>query len=259
MEVEERGQEQEQEQQQQKHGQAKEKSVKGRPHITLSMIVCNEEKRYLRQALMTHRAWIDQAVIIDDGSTDGTVAMCRELLQGIPLVLVQNPVSRFSDEVSLRKQQWEETLSTNPEWILNLDADEVLTPDFGILRDDILSGMEEAIYLRLYDMWSETAYREDAYWQAHMYYRPFLVKYRPGMVYEWKETPQHCGRFPLSIQHLPYACHPPRVKHYGWAREEDRVRKYERYQRLDPEAQYGWKEQYESILDAEPRLIPWSD
>lgn len=208
---------------------------------------------------MTHRAWIDRAVIIDDGSTDGTSAMCRELLHGIPLVLVQNPVSRFSDEVSLRKQQWEETLSTNPEWILNLDADEVLTPDFGVLRDELLSGLEEAIYFRLYDMWSETAYREDVYWQAHMYYRPFLVKYRPGMFYEWKETPQHCGRFPLSIQHLPYACHTPRVKHYGWAREEDRVRKYERYQTLDPEARYGWKEQYESILDAEPRLIPWSD
>ncbi|MGQ8875025.1 glycosyltransferase family 2 protein [Paenibacillus sp. TSA_86.1] len=242
-----------------KQEQEQEQLARKRPHITLSMIVRNEEQRYLRQALETHRPWIDRAVIIDDGSTDGTAAMCRELLQGIPLVLVENPVSLFSDEVSLRKQQWEETIATNPEWILNLDADEILTPDFGVLRDKMLSGSEEAIYFRLFDMWSETAYREDTFWQAHVYYRAFLVRYRPGMVCEWKETPQHCGRFPISIQHLPYACHEPRVKHYGWAREEDRVRKYRRYQSLDPDARYGWKEQYESILDAEPRLIVWLD
>ncbi|MCM3175503.1 glycosyltransferase family 2 protein [Paenibacillus sp. MER 99-2] len=228
-----------------------------RPHMTLSMIVRNEEQRYLRQALETHRPWIDRAVIIDDGSTDGTVAMCREILQGIPLLLVENSRPRFADEVSLRKQQWEATISTNPEWILNLDADEIVTSDFGVIRDQLLSGEEDAIYFRLFDMWSETSYREDQYWQAHAYYRPFLIRYRPEWDYEWKETPQHCGRFPLTIQHFSYACHAPRVKHYGWAREEDRIRKVERYQALDPDARYGWKEQYESILDPEPRLLPW--
>nr|WP_257031833.1 glycosyltransferase family 2 protein [Paenibacillus sp. E222] len=230
-----------------------------RPHVTLSMIVRNEEHRYLRQALETHRPWIDRAVIIDDGSTDHTVALCQEMLEGIPLTLIVNPGSLFADEVSLRKQQWETTVATGPEWILNLDADEILTTDFGAVRNQLLSGTEDAIYFRLFDMWSDTHYREDPYWQAHAYYRPFLVRYRPEWTYEWKETPQHCGRFPLTIQHFAYGCHSPRVKHYGWARAEDRIRKYERYQELDPDARYGWKEQYESILDAEPRLLQWSE
>ncbi|MDN8590502.1 glycosyltransferase family 2 protein [Paenibacillus sp. 11B] len=230
-----------------------------RPHVTLSMIVRNEEHRYLRQALETHRPWIDRAVIIDDGSTDNTVALCQEMLAGIPLTLIVNPASLFADEVSLRKQQWETTVATGPEWILNLDADEILTTDFGIVRNQLLGGTEDAIYFRLFDMWSETHYRDDEYWQAHAYYRPFLVRYRPEWSYEWKETPQHCGRFPLTIQHFAYGCHSPRVKHYGWARAEDRIRKYERYQALDPDARYGWKEQYESILDTEPRLLQWSE
>lgn len=230
-----------------------------RPHVTLSMIVRNEEHRYLRQALETHRPWIDRAVIIDDGSTDSTVALCREMLEGIPLTLIVNPDSLFADEVSLRKQQWETTVATGPEWILNLDADEILTTDFGIVRNQLLGGTEDAIYFRLFDMWSETHYRDDQYWQAHAYYRPFLVRYRPEWSYEWKETPQHCGRFPLTIQHFAYGCHSPRVKHYGWARAEDRIRKYERYQALDPDARYGWKEQYESILDTEPKLLQWSE
>lgn len=230
-----------------------------RPHVTLSMIVRNEEHRYLRQALETHRPWIDRAVIIDDGSTDHTVALCQEMLEGIPLTLIVNPASLFADEVSLRKQQWETTVATGPEWILNLDADEILTTDFGAVRNQLLGGTEDAIYFRLFDMWSDTHYREDQYWQAHAYYLPFLVRYRPEWTYEWKETPQHCGRFPLTIQHFAYGCHSPRVKHYGWARAEDRIRKYERYQELDPDARYGWKEQYESILDAEPRLLQWSE
>lgn len=230
-----------------------------RPHVTLSMIVRNEEHRYLRQALETHRPWIDRAVIIDDGSTDSTVALCREMLEEIPLTLIVNPASLFADEVSLRKQQWETTVATGPEWILNLDADEILTTDFGIVRNQLLGGTEDAIYFRLFDMWSETHYRDDEYWQAHAYYRPFLVRYRPEWSYEWKETPQHCGRFPLTIQHFAYGCHSPRVKHYGWARAEDRIRKYERYQALDPDARYGWKEQYESILDTEPKLLEWSE
>jgi hypothetical protein len=106
-------------------------------------------------------------------------------------------------------------------------------------------------------MWSETHYREDAYWRAHLMYRPFLVRYKADLPYAWKETPQHCGRFPLTISHFAYWCHPLRVKHMGWAREEDRRDKYDRYMRLDGEGRYGWKEQYESILDPAPNTIAW--
>ena len=33
-------------------------------------------------------------------------------------------------EVELRKKQWSETIKTNPDWILNLDADEILEDGF---------------------------------------------------------------------------------------------------------------------------------
>ncbi|MED1783203.1 glycosyltransferase family 2 protein [Brevibacillus fortis] len=229
-----------------------------RAKLTLSMIVKNEGNRYLRRALEAHKDFIDAAVIIDDGSIDHTVDLCREVLQGIPLHLVQNATSQFSHEVTLRKQQWQETIQTDPGWILNLDADEIMDSSFPSNVSEILEQQTcEAIYFRLYDMWSETHYREDVYWNAHHYYRPFMIKYRPDFPYIWKETPQHCGRFPLSINQFPYLCHPSRVKHFGWARPEDRQSKYNRYQLLDPDARYGWKEQYESILDQHPNLMEW--
>lgn len=229
--------------------------------ITLSMIVKNESDRYLREALQRHKAFIDEAVIIDDGSTDHTSALCLEVLAGIPVRLIRNESSKFHDEVTLRKQQWDETVLTSPQWILNLDADELFEESFDRPQVvDLISQTDyDVFYFRLYDMWSKTHYRDDAYWRAHHFYRPFLVRYRPDISYVWRETPQHCGRFPLSIEHFAYQCHPARIQHFGWSREEDRTAKYKRYQLLDPDARYGWKEQYESILDESPHLVQWEE
>jgi glycosyltransferase involved in cell wall biosynthesis len=228
--------------------------------LTLSMIVKNEANRYLRSVLTKHRAYIDEAVIIDDGSSDDTVAVCREVLDGIPLHLVQNKASQFSNEVILRKQQWKETVHTEPEWILNLDADEMFEDKFeSQVRDILTQNKYDAMYFRLYDMWDETHYREDAYWQAHKFYRPFMIRYQPNLEYIWKETSQHCGRFPTNIYHFSYFCHPARIKHFGWASAKDREIKYERYMDLDPEGRFGWLEQYDSILDENPHLIHWRE
>lgn len=106
------------------------KTMLGGERITLSMVLRNEEGRYLSRVLKALAGHIDEAVIIDDGSTDGTVGLCRSLLQGIPLHIIQNPTSMFANEVELRKKQWDETIKRNPDWILNLDADEVIEESF---------------------------------------------------------------------------------------------------------------------------------
>ncbi|WP_149453536.1 glycosyltransferase [Pasteuria penetrans] len=230
------------------------------PKLVLSMIVHNEADRYLRKVLMAHREWVDAAVIIDDGSTDHTVAVCEELLSGIPLYIHSNPIPKFGNEVTLREQQWEATIALQPEWILNLDADEVLDPSFFDNKHKWLNQNDfHVIYFRLYDMWDEKHYRDDPLWCAHRFPRPYLIRYLPNFTYIWRNTPQHCGRFPFNVLLLPYRFHSARIRHYGWARSEDRREKYERYRRLDPDAQYGIKEQYDSILDENPNLIPWEE
>ncbi len=152
------------------------------------------------------------------------------------------------------------TEKVNKAWILCLDADEVFEDKF---KDEIkpllAKSQVDAYYFRLYDFWDRDHYREDRFWMAHLYYRPYLVRYKKNVQYEWEETPQHCGRFPKTILQFPMDTSPLRLKHYGWAAEGDRKTKYERYKKLDPEAKYGWKEQYDSILDPSPRLIRWQD
>ncbi len=231
-----------------------------RPKLTLMMAVKNEAPRFLRTVLQEHRKYIDEAVIIDDGSTDDTADICREVLQGIPLHLVHNTVSRFSNESELRKQQWEEVVKTNPEWILSLDADEMFEARFA---EDIEILLQEdncdLFCFRLYDFWDDHHYREDMYWRSHQSYRPFLLRYREDFPYVWNDSPQHCGRLPENIFELPHQLSNLRLKHLGWSRPEYRLDKYMRYMQLDPDGVYGWKEQYQSILDQHPKLIPWTE
>ncbi|WP_152394674.1 glycosyltransferase family 2 protein [Paenibacillus guangzhouensis] len=228
--------------------------------VTLSMVVRNEAGRYLERMLQRTRAWIDEAVIIDDASSDDTVELCCRSLPSIPVHIVQNTESSFHQEAKLRRQQWEETVRQEPDWILNLDADELIEARFATMVEDVIEQDQfDLVGFRLYDMWNETSYRDDMYWQAHRHYWPFMIRYRPQIDYSaWREQGQHCGRFPIVVDTLPCLYHTARIQHFGWAREGDRITKYGRYLRLDPGAQFGWKEQYDSILDPFPVLRQWT-
>lgn len=226
--------------------------------LVLAMTVHNEADKYLRSVLEDAKAYISEAVIVDDASTDNTAEVCREVLKGIPLTIVRNDVSKFSNEIELRKQLWAEVCKRNPDWIVVLDADQMYEKEFkNYVRYLISIPGINSYASRLFDLWSENTFRNDQYWQAHNYYKPFLLRYQPGLKEEWRETAQHCGSYPMSYNQLPSTATEWRLKHYGWAKQEDRIAKYYRYKRLDPDAKFGIKEQYESILDPNPYLLAW--
>lgn len=231
---------------------------KGKNKITLAMVIKNEADRYLTDVLNSVKSFIDNAVIIDDGSTDNSESVVKSLLNNIPLIYYKNSISKFSNEVELRKQLWNLTLTTKPDWILCLDADEIFEVRG---KNEIIKIVNQPHYdlvgFRLYDFWNDKQYREDKYWNAHFRYWPLLLRYQPFFDYKWKETPQHCGRFPCNIADLPSTICDLRIKHMGWSKKGDRLKKYERYLSLDIDAKYGIKEQYETILDECPNLIDW--
>jgi hypothetical protein len=227
--------------------------------VTLAMLVRNEANKYLDKVLSHAVRYIDNAVILDDGSEDNTVEICKQILKDIPSYIVSNKRSNFSNEISLRKQLWDMTISTKPDWILCLDADEIFEDSIiNFIRQLIDQPTFDYYSFRLYDFWDESHYREDSYWQAHKYYRIFLTRYQPNFHYTWHETPQHCGRFPNNISMLEGCQCNIRLKHYGWASEALRWEKYKRYMELDPEGKYGNINQYRTILDPNPTLIPFT-
>lgn len=231
---------------------------KEKPTLTLSMIVKNEEHRYLRDVLESAKQYIDSAVIIDDGSTDNTVQICQEVLNGIPYKIIENKESKFKNEIELRTQQWNETIATDPDWILFLDADEIFEDRFKYEVKNLMDNPDIDSYMfRLYDFWDDEHYRDDELWCAHKYYRIFMMRYQKNFDYKFNETAQHCGRLPSNAGDLRYELCNIRLKHYGWANKEDRIKKYNRYMLLDPNGEFGSLTQYQSILDENMNLTKW--
>lgn len=236
------------------------RKVAEKSKVTLSMVVKNEEGRYLERSLLSARDYIDNAVIIDDGSTDKTVQICKDILGSKLITLTENKESKFANEIELRRQQWFESISTNPDWLMILDADEIFEDRAKEIVPMLARNKDiDAYIFRLYDFWDELNYRDDKLWCAHQTFRPFMIRYQRNFNYAFTETAQHCGRMPANVMSLPFQRSDLRLKHYGWAKEEDRIKKYKRYMKLDPDGQFGSMAQYQSILDPTPSLVRWNE
>jgi hypothetical protein len=245
--------------------------------IVTGMIVRNETGRYLKQAIEAISIFSDAITIVDDNSLDSTVEECRKAL------FESTYVDRFKKGCNIRKtackSKYESVFEEDEskirselfygaydraddgDWVFIIDADEVIREP-GNLRHKIDNALlsDNRVYMPVYDMWDETHYREDEYWNGHK--GNFLVGIKKESVYEPYsnfEGKLHCGRFPIDFYDhsriVQYYIPHDGVKHMGWAKVEDRVKKYKRYMRLDVMGSYGSYRQYDSILDANPNLI----
>ena len=86
-------------------------------------IICRDEERNIRAALESVK-WCDEIVIVDSFSRDRTLEICRQYTNRI----YQRPWPGFVAQKAFGLEQ------TRFPWVLNLDADERVSPD---LRDEI--------------------------------------------------------------------------------------------------------------------------
>jgi len=219
------------------------------------MIVRNEAERYLDKVLQQMVQICDKVIILDDNSNDNTVEVCESY--GCEVYQTDKRIWDKNESI-LRQQLWD--LVTNQaeegDWILCLDADEYFNSKHLPFIDylfNTVSNEVDGIGFKLYDMWNNREYRDDEYWQAHKHYWCMAIRYTTQVKYQWNNKALHGGRFPFNASQRMLPTEIP-ILHMGWATEHSRSLKYNRYKRLDSNAQYGWKEQYESILDKNPNL-----
>ena len=225
------------------------------------MLVRNERNRKLqadysifREVLETMSDLCERLVICDDNSDDGTFELCQKYTQDL---LRTNKCTWETNELEVRKTLWNKTISEAKygDWIVCLDADEVIDNADGLnYMLKALPPHVDGLGFRLFDMWDMEHYREDEYWKAHFYPWTFAVRYDANKEYVWHEKALHCGRFPANASQRMLPTMIP-VRHYGWALEEDRIKKYERYMRIDGDGKHGILAQYQSILDKNPNLV----
>lgn len=221
------------------------------------MLVKNEEGRYLERVLAQMKSVCDRIIVLDDASDDATRFICKSYGADV----YESGTSLWgTNELIQRQRLWD--LATQEaqdgDWILCLDADETIT-HIGKLKALITFAESYpevgSLAFPLYDMWDKTHYRDDALWNAHLRKWIVCVKYNSGREYRWRETPLHCGRFPLNAETDHIASENSlKIQHWGWAGPADREAKYRRYMEADPEGKNGILEQYQSILDPNPVL-----
>jgi glycosyltransferase involved in cell wall biosynthesis len=95
-----------------------------RPRITCCIICFNEEAN-IRRCLESVK-WCDEIVIVDSFSTDHTIAICQEYTQRI----IQRPWPGYVEQKRFALSQ------ATHEWVLNVDADEEVSPE---LRHEMLA------------------------------------------------------------------------------------------------------------------------
>jgi glycosyltransferase involved in cell wall biosynthesis len=116
--------------------------------LTAVVLTRNEEPNIRR--CIASLAWADQVVVVDSGSTDGTVAITRSL--GIEVV--EQPWLGFSDqrEFALRLPQ------IRHDWVYFVDADEWVSPQLAAeiaaqLRDPSCAGFAHRLRLVFLGTW----------------------------------------------------------------------------------------------------------
>lgn len=94
-----------------------------------AFIVCMNESDKIERCLKSI-TWCDEIVVIDSGSTDGTIDLCKKYTDKII-------IRSWPGYVEQKKFGLEQCQS---EWVINLDADEVVSDE---LKDEILLILED--------------------------------------------------------------------------------------------------------------------
>lgn len=192
------------------------------------MLVRDEADRDLRVVIGRCLEFSDAILVLDDGSTDDTVKIATEL--GC-LVKQRVTPGMWGAESAARQELWERGVKLAKDgWLLFCDADQILVGD---PRPFTLSWESNTICFPLLDMWSETEYRIDGFWQAHNHPRPWLVKptFVPdGWTPQWSGRGLHVGHLPGNWPFInPISTDAIVWHHRAYITPERRIKKYEQY------------------------------
>ncbi len=162
-----------------------------------AVIITKNEETNIRTCLESIK-WVDEIIVLDSGSTDATVAVCREYTDKV----------YETDWIGFGPQKNRALNMAQGDWVLALDADEWVTP---VLKEEILRVVHNpGIYVAF------EIPRLSSYCGQYMHYggwRPDYVtrlgqkgraKFNDRLVHERMIADGRIGRLSNSIMHTSY-------------------------------------------------------
>ena len=167
-----------------------------RQRLTVLLITKNEEARINR--CFASIAWADQIVVVDGQSTDQTVELCRA---AGATVISRSFSGSFAEERNAGLD-----VATG-DWVLQMDADEVVTPQLREAIERILSswdGRTQAYQVRRRNIFLGRFMRYGGWYHHHLcLFRRAGHRYE-GLVHERLNIHGPIGRLDVDLQHEPF-------------------------------------------------------
>ncbi len=182
------------------------------------------EKGNLERFVKYMMPLVDALVVYDDGSTDGSY---EYMLQVTPYV-IRGIKNNFADEINHKQLLLEEALKLSPDFILWLDADEVISAN---PADELQNLCDYCIVNNL----DALSFHEINIWRSHSWQRTDS-KYNNGwFVRLWRVSSDiHYTKAEPGLHQLPYPTTIEKIKriktvqvlHYGFASKKNLAYKY---------------------------------
>src|SRR5262249_53574350 len=161
--------------------------------LSACIITLNEEKN-LSRVLVSLRGIADEIVVVDSGSTDGSEAIARE----------HGARFEFREWTNYAEQKNHAAAMATSEWILSLDADEVLS---STLQSALLDWKKRTPQFDVYEVARKTWYLGE--WIRHSGWYPDFKQrlYRKGAaefagsLHESLQYEGKCGRLAGDLLH----------------------------------------------------------
>jgi len=166
--------------------------------IKLSVIIITKNEQDLIRDCLQSISWADEIIVVDSGSTDSTLEICREYTKNI---LINKDWQGFGYQKNLALQQ------ATGYWVLSIDADERVTAD---LKQQIQQAINAGSHIA-YEM-PRLAYflgkemRHGGWWPDHVL-RLFLREqgqFSNDIVHERVIVKDTIGRLNSPLLHYSY-------------------------------------------------------
>ncbi|MDO9399731.1 MAG: glycosyltransferase [bacterium] len=192
--------------------------------ICICQIYNEIEKGNLKRFFEYTKQIVDAIVIYDDGSTDGSYEYALKHTKYV----IRNSQNNFEDEGNHKNIMLEKALKMNPNFILWLDADEILTinaeEQLQKICQQCIDKNMDGISLHEINLWrSKTWHRIDSLYNEGWFVR--LWRVTPYLNFGKTELGLHKRLYPHSIKKI-IKNYEIEIIHYGFASKKSLAYKY---------------------------------
>lgn len=203
--------------------------------------VCGPNQKYLENTLKEFKRLCDDTVICLNNAGDAEV----KLIKKYGFKYYRDDREWGTCQHLIKQDLIDNHLRVlSPDWLICLDTDEVLDPEFSRKYLEEINEVANSLYFFIVNLWDGGCKMKLCFWNIRAW------KWQKEIRNEVKRAPLHCGLSPQwAYYHGIYS--PFILRHYGLKDKTSRDTKVLRYEKYDKGAQYIAKTYYDALKETD--------